>query len=99
VAKDILNNRLLIRRITSVKAVRKMTGNREIIGFKAECNHSSPPESKVYPLNQWGNIAFELAEDWALNHKCRGDYSHSLVANAMQEIAHAAPRKLHSVSR
>jgi hypothetical protein len=92
---DILNNRLLIRRITSVKAIRNT--QRDLIGYKAECNHSVPPETKVFPLSQWGSIAYELAEDWALNHKCRGDYNHSAIAETMKEIVSAPTRKLHSV--
>lgn len=89
-------NRLLMRRITSVMAIRD--NHREIIGFKASCNHSSPPETKIYPLSQWGSIAYDLAEDWALNHKCRGDNSQSEIIKAMTEISQSAPRKLHSVT-
>lgn len=92
-------NHVIIRRITSVKAIRAQSGKREIIGFKADCNHSNPPETKVFPLSQWGAIAFELAQDWALLHKCRGDYYHDNLVSAMQEIANASPRRLHSVGK
>lgn len=67
-----LYNRLLIRRITTVKSV--VNSQKQIVGWKAECNHNSPPEMHMYPLSQWGDIAQELAEEWALLHKCHGDY-------------------------
>jgi len=62
---------LITRRITTLSAIRNV--KREVIGFKATCNHGNPIETKVYPLSEWGGIAYDLAQDWALNHKCRGD--------------------------
>jgi hypothetical protein len=94
-AEKITPNRLLIRRITSLRVIKNHAN--DVVGYKAECNHNSPPEVKVFPLSQWGGIAFELAEDWALNHKCRGDYNHSAIAQTLREIASAPTRKLHSV--
>jgi hypothetical protein len=67
----VLNNRLLIRRITTVRSIRN--NKNEVIGYKATCNHDIPPATKIYPISQWGEIAFQLAREWALDHKCNGD--------------------------
>jgi hypothetical protein len=69
----VLQNRLLIRRITTVSAIRNT--KKETVAFKGTCNHGADGEKivKVFTLMAWGAIAYELAEDWALNHKCSGD--------------------------
>jgi hypothetical protein len=83
----VINNRLLIRRITTVVSLKDR--HNDVIAFKANCTHSSPPEVRVFTIKEWGSIAFELAEDWALNHKCSGDSSTEDARKAIQAIANA----------
>lgn len=67
-------NRVLIRRVTTVTSIRN--NKKEVIGYKATCNHGpadKPLETKVYPLSQWGEMAYQLASEWALLHKCNGE--------------------------
>ena len=63
---------LIIRRVTTVTKIRDHSG--KTVGYKAECSHRTPPEKKLYPVEMWGiEMSFELAQDWALNHKCSGE--------------------------
>lgn len=85
----ILNNEILMHRITTLQSIRNSKG--EKIGFKAECNHRGGENRKIYTLSEWGDIAYDLAIDWALNHKCSGDISAVHLNAAEKEIADYNP--------
>lgn len=84
-------SKLIIRRITSLRAIKNNDG--DVIGYKATCNHNNPPETKVYPLTQWGEIAYQLAKEWTLDHKCRGDHDVTESIARMANVANAIGKR------
>lgn len=71
---EMLRNRLIIRRVTTMRAIRNLKN--QVVGYKSECSHNSgsKPEVRIFAISKYGEeLAYELASEWALEHKCMGD--------------------------